>query len=159
MKFVADEMLGRLAKWLRVCGYDTAYFRHVRDSEILRLAVVEKRGLLTRDTLLIRRRGIKNFLFISCDQLFEQIKQVVRELKIPYPAEPFSRCIMCNDVLEPYTKEERHAEPFLNMYVRHRMYLASAPSATRYTGRGRIMQGWRESWESCLVEGVKPLDR
>src|SRR3989304_5209998 len=159
MKFIADEMLGRLAKWLRILGYDTAYFRDVRDSELLRLSVLEKRLLLTRYTLLIRRRGIKNFLFISCDQPFEQIKQVVRELKIPYPAEPFSRCIMCNDVLEPYTKEERHAEPFLNMYVRHRMYLANAPSATRYTGRGRIMQGWRESWESCLVEGVKPLDR
>jgi len=106
MKFIADEMLGQLAKWLRIFGYDTAYFRHVRDSDLLRLAVVEKRVLLTRDTLLIRRRGIKNFLFISCDQPFEQIKQVVRELKIPYPAEPFSRCIICNDVLEPYTKEE-----------------------------------------------------
>ena len=106
MKFIADEMLGRLAKWLRICGYDTAYFRDVRDSELLRLSVVEKRVLLTRDTLLIRRRGIKNFLFISYDKPYEQIKQVVRELKIPYPAEPFSRCIMCNDFLEPYNKEE-----------------------------------------------------
>ena len=106
MKFIADEMLGRLAKWLRIFGYDTAYFKPVRDSELLRLSVVEKRILLTRDTLLIRRRGIKNFLFISYDQPFEQIKQVVRELNIPYPAEPFSRCIMCNDLLEPYSKED-----------------------------------------------------
>ncbi len=106
MKFIADEMLGRLAKWLRICGFDTAYFRHVRDSELFRLSILENRVLLTRDTLLIRRRGIKNFLFISHDQPLEQIKQVVRELNIPYPAEPFSRCIMCNDLLEPYTKEE-----------------------------------------------------
>ena len=61
---------------------------------------------MTRDTLLIRRRGIKNFLFISYDQPFEQIKQVIRELNIPYPAEPFSRCIMCNNLPEPYTKED-----------------------------------------------------
>ena len=106
MKFIADEMLGRLAKWLRICGFDTAYFMHVRDSELLRLSILEKRVLLTRDTLLIKRRGIKNFLFISYDQPFEQIKQVVRELKIPYPVEPFSRCIMCNDLLETYTKED-----------------------------------------------------
>ena len=106
MKFIADKMLGRLAKWLRILGYDTVYFRHVRDSELLRLSILEKRVLLTRDTLLIRRRGIKNFLFISYDQPFEQIKQVVRELNIPYPAEPFSRCIMCNDLLEPYSKED-----------------------------------------------------
>jgi len=37
MKFIADEMLGKLAKWLRICGYDTAYFRHIRDSELLRM--------------------------------------------------------------------------------------------------------------------------
>ena len=106
MKFIADEMLGKLAKWLRICGYDTSYFRHIRDSELLRISVAEKRLLLTRDTLLIRRRGLKNFLFISYDEPVDQIKQVIRELDIPYPSEPFTRCIMCNNLLEAYTKEE-----------------------------------------------------
>ena len=106
MKFIADEMLGRLAKWLRICGYDTSYFRHVRDSELLRISVAEKRLLLTRDTLLIRRRGLKNFLFISYDEPVEQIKQVIRELNISYHSEPFTRCIMCNNLLEAYTREE-----------------------------------------------------
>ena len=106
MKFIADEMLGRLAKWLRICGYDTSYFRHIRDSELLRISVAEKRLLLTRDTLLIRRRGLKNFLFISYDEPIEQIKQVIRELNISYHSEPFTRCIMCNNLLEAYTREE-----------------------------------------------------
>ena len=106
MKFIADEMLGKLAKWLRICGYDTFYFRHIRDSELLRISVAEKRLLLTRDTLLIRRRGLKNFLFISYDEPVEQIKQVIRELDIPYPSEPFTRCIMCNNLLEAYTRED-----------------------------------------------------
>ena len=106
MKIIADEMLGRLAKWLRICGYDTSYFRHIRDSELLRISVAEKRLLLTRDTLLIRRRGLKNFLFISYDEPFEQIKQVIREFDIPYPSEPFTRCIMCNNLLEAYTRKE-----------------------------------------------------
>ncbi len=106
MKFIADEMLGQLAKWLRICGYDTLYFRHIRDSEILRLSIVENRILLTRDTLLIRRRGIHNFLFITCDQPFEQIRQVIKMFNLTYPAEPFSRCVKCNYLLEPNIKEE-----------------------------------------------------
>ncbi|MCC7201808.1 MAG: Mut7-C RNAse domain-containing protein [Nitrospirae bacterium] len=106
MRFIADEMLGRLAKWLRILGYDTAYFRHIRDSELLRLSVAENRILLTRDTLFIKRRGLRNFLFISYDKPFEQIRQVVRELSIPYPTEPFTRCVMCNNILEPFTRED-----------------------------------------------------
>lgn len=106
MRFIADEMLGRLAKWLRILGYDTAYIRHIRDSELLRLSVGENRVLLTRDSLLIRRRGLKNFLFISYDEPFEQIKQVVREFNIPYPTEPFTRCVICNTLLEPLTRED-----------------------------------------------------
>lgn len=106
MKFIADEMLGKLAKWLRIFGYDTLYLQHIKDSALLRLSITERRVLLTRDTLLIKRRGVKNFLFISYDHTFDQIKQVVSELGLPYPDNPFSRCIICNAPVIPYSKEE-----------------------------------------------------
>ena len=64
MKFMADVMLGRLAKWLRILGYDTAYIRNIRDTELIRLSLAEFRMILTRDTRLIKKRGIKNYLFI-----------------------------------------------------------------------------------------------
>lgn len=105
MKFIADEMLGKLAKWLRILGYDTIYLQNVRDAEILRLSITEKRVLLTRDTLLIKRKGIKNFLFISYDKPFDQLREVVGVLNLPYPDNPFTRCIICNDTLIPYSKE------------------------------------------------------
>ena len=148
MKFIADEMLGRLAKWLRICGYDTSYFRHIRDSELLRISVAEKRLLLTRDTLLIRRRGLKNFLFISYDEPVEQIKQVIRELDIPYPSEPFTRCIMCNNLLEAYTREEacrdvpeyvcKTQEVFGRCPGCHKIYW----KGTHYERMGKILREW-----------------
>lgn len=106
MKFIADEMLGRLAKWLRIFGYDTLYLKDVRDSKLLRLSLSENRILLTRDTLLIKRKGVRDFLFISHDHPLNQIKQVVRDLGLSYPQDPFTRCILCNSPLIPFSKEE-----------------------------------------------------
>ena len=48
-RFVADSMLGSLARWLRMLGYDTAYRKDVADDELSRLASSEKRRILTRD--------------------------------------------------------------------------------------------------------------
>jgi len=106
MKFIADEMLGRLAKWLRIFGYDTLYLKDVGDSRLLRISLSEKRILLTRDRLLIRRRGIRNFLFITDDHPLDQVKQVVRELSLSFPKNPFTRCVLCNSPLIPFSKEE-----------------------------------------------------
>ena len=106
MKFIADEMLGKLAKWLRIFGLDTLYLPHIKDGELLRLSIVEKRVLLTRDKFLIKRKGVKGGLFIFHDCPFDQIKQVVKELGLHYPHNPFSRCIVCNTPLIPYSREE-----------------------------------------------------
>ena len=97
-------MLGRLAKWLRILGYDTAYIRNIRDAELIRLSLTECRMILTRDTRLIKKRGLKNYLFIMDDQFVAQLKQVVSELHLSYPKNSFSRCILCNEPLLPFSK-------------------------------------------------------
>ena len=98
-------MLGRLAKWLRILGYDTAYIRNIRDAELIRLSLTGCRMILTRDTRLIKKRGLKNYLFIMDDQFVAQLKQVVSELHIPYSKNTFSRCIICNEPLLPFSKD------------------------------------------------------
>lgn len=104
MKFVADSMLGSLAKWLRILGYDTLYFSHIEDWELARLAMAEGRILLTRDQELARRKGFKSIL-IRSDKLQEQIAQVLQELDLK-ENNPFSRCPVCNTPLQPVDKEQ-----------------------------------------------------
>ena len=106
MRFAADEMLGKLARWLRVSGHDVAYERKISDSALIRQARQEARIILTRDTRLIERLGDKEFLFIESDHLKEQLRQFYEH----YPAlrheqRLLSRCLECNTPLEPIDKE------------------------------------------------------
>ncbi len=103
MKFLADAMLGRLATWLRLLGYDTAYPRDATDAELARRARLEQRILLTRDVELTRRRGVRAVL-IEAEQVEDQVRQVFHALDLT-AQEAFSRCAECNGLLEQVSKE------------------------------------------------------
>ena len=103
MKFLADNMLGRLATWLRLLGYDTVYIPHADDAELARIARAEERVLLTRDVELTRRRGIQHLL-IESEKVNEQVAQVFRAFNLS-AREAFSRCAECNHRLEHVSKE------------------------------------------------------
>ncbi len=116
-RFLADAMLGRLARWLRILGYDAEYFPG-EDDDLLRLARRERRVLLTRDTRLLRRRSagvrppladtdpLPPHLFIQSDHVMEQLRQVVAALRLDPTVPPARRCACCNAVIEPRTKAE-----------------------------------------------------
>ncbi len=108
MKFLADNMLGRLATWLRLLGYDTAYMAEAADRELARLARAEDRILLTRDVELSRRRGVRHLL-IESDKVEQQLKQVFHALGLS-TRQAFSRCAECNLRLNQMTKEEARGE-------------------------------------------------
>ncbi len=101
MRLVADAMLGRLAKWLRVLGYDTLYWRG-DDEGLLRLALAENRLLLTRDTRLPSRLPPGHSLFIESDHYDEQLRQTIQRLGLP--PRRGRRCLRCNLLLEPAEK-------------------------------------------------------
>ena len=123
MKFIADSMLGRLARWLRLIGYDTLYYPDIKDSLLLRIAREEQRTLLTRDTRLVKVRDLKDFLLLKENDPFDQLKNVVltfnllshdiseRSIRIP----DLNRCSLCNQVLEDVSKE--HARMHVPEYV------------------------------------------
>ena len=107
MRFIADHMVGKLAKWLRIMGYDTAYDRELSDSELVQKAVDEDRIILTRDTRLIQRKLASNHVFIQSDHLMDQIRQLMTELNLEVNVERlFTRCLVCNAQLNRIEKEE-----------------------------------------------------
>lgn len=103
-KFFADAMLGKLARWMRVLGYDVAYESDIEDAELVDRAVKEDRLILTRDTLIVKRRKARDrSVFIESDSVSDQLRQVVDAYNIPQ--ELFlTRCIRCNSLLEDVDK-------------------------------------------------------
>jgi len=97
-------MLGTLARWLRILGYDTLYDAGLSDNELVRLARAEGRVLLTRDRQLMRRRNVR-LLYIASEDWETQVRQVLADLPLPPPA-PFTRCLVCNEPFVPISRDE-----------------------------------------------------
>jgi uncharacterized protein with PIN domain len=90
-------MLGTLAKWLRILGYDTLFEPDIDDHQLVRLARAEDRLILTRDRELAQRRGVR-VLLIADEILDDQVRQVLADLDLE-PDRSFSRCPVCNEPL------------------------------------------------------------
>ena len=104
-RFIADTMLGKLALWMRIMGFDVEYHNDIEDEALIERALVEDRLLLTRDTLLVRRRRLRGrVVFIESDHLEDQLLQVVS--LFGYPEGGFlKRCLRCNTLLEDIDRE------------------------------------------------------
>ncbi|MCZ7663687.1 MAG: glutaredoxin family protein [Thermoleophilia bacterium] len=139
-RFLVDEMLGRLVRWLRVLGYDAQWRPSISDAELLGQAAAEGRILLTRDTGIMRRRSVRlgrvGALFVRSDHVREQLAQVVRELGL---RQGRPRCMVCNGLLEDVSVDE--ARPRVPAYVAQ-----TQQSFLRCRDCGRIV--WRGThWE------------
>jgi uncharacterized protein with PIN domain len=102
LRFAADVMLGRLAKWLRVLGRDVLYGRHLSGAGLVHAARQENRIILTRN------RGLRtqppDSLFIQSDDFREQLRQVVSTFHLVRSDDLFRRCLICNSLLQPRSK-------------------------------------------------------
>jgi hypothetical protein len=104
--FIADAMLGRLAKSLRMLGFDTAYRPHIPDIELKRIALREKRVLLTRDHEVAETRLPVRVVLVESERPEKQLIQIVRELDLDVGPELFTRCLVCNVAVAEVSKAE-----------------------------------------------------
>lgn len=96
LKFIADAMLGRLARWLRLLGFDTLYQIDISDAELLRIARQENRIVLTRDTHFLRFKDFTDYFLINSNDTFDQLSEVITGLNIS--GFKHARCTACNGI-------------------------------------------------------------
>ena len=148
MRFVADDMLGKLAKWLRILGYDVLYPAPARDAYLLRLAQAEGRVLLTRDRGLADRcSGWK--VLVKSEDPWEQLRQVVEELGLEVDRGFLSRCAVCNEPIEPVPKE--NVRDLVPPYVfRTHEHFARCPICGRVYWEGSHVERMRRKLAEVL---------
>ncbi|HOX54906.1 MAG: Mut7-C RNAse domain-containing protein [Candidatus Omnitrophica bacterium] len=105
MKFIATKELGRLAKWMRILGFDTEYFKEENYPKLKIIALRDQRIILTRNTRMSQPKGIR-LVQVKHDFLDEQLRDISQEIDLKAEKNSmFSRCTICNVGLEAVEKE------------------------------------------------------
>jgi len=104
--FILDSHLGKLAKYLRMLGFDTLYRNDYEDREIIDIALSEKRIILTRDKSLLKAKTINRGYYVRSTEKHEQLKEVVHKFDLYNQFRSFTRCMTCNAELVRKKKED-----------------------------------------------------
>ncbi|MBW2271905.1 MAG: Mut7-C RNAse domain-containing protein [Deltaproteobacteria bacterium] len=118
-RFFADAMLGRLARWLRILGFDVAYEAHIADGELARRAVEQGRQILTRDRALPLEWRVSGVYVVAAERPFEQLREVVEAFDLGGAARPFTRCNRCNAPLVAASRGEVDGQVPARVLARH----------------------------------------
>jgi len=151
-RFVADAMLARLARWLRLLGFDCSWDADASDEELVRRALAERRIVLTRD------RALPEAWWVSCIHLIEagdwpgELREVIERFDLAGQVSLFSRCADCNLPLEPLAADE--AERLVPPEVREMQ-----TEFTRCPGCGRVFwPGTHTDRIRAFVAGLRRED-
>jgi uncharacterized protein with PIN domain len=149
MKFVVDCMLGKLAKWLKILGFDALFFSKITDDELLAIAEKEDRVLLTRDTGLIRQAKNTQTLFLESEEWPNQVRQVLERFDLWQSVKPHTRCIDCNVDLKDLSRE--NAKNLVTSFVfEHADSFALCPGCGRVFWRGSHFKDMEAQIEQIL---------
>ena len=146
MRLLADAMLGKLVKWLRLSGARVAYTREEDDEKIIKRALREKAVLLTRDqALALKARGYARVVLIKSNSPEEQLKRVARELKIKLkPSETL--CAHCGSRLKRVSRKKVEGKMFPRVFRSHKVFW-------KCIGCGQIY--WKGSHWKRITRAIK----
>jgi uncharacterized protein with PIN domain len=155
IKFIVDNNVGKLAKWLRIMGYDALLFSGEDDGKMVKVALAQNRVILTKDREVMKRRlitsGKLKAILIEDDEVEAQLRQVVEALNLDYQLGPFSICIECNQRL--IEKDKDTVRELVPPYVfkTQRLYM-ECPSCHRIYWRGTHWQAMNRELEKLAEE-------
>lgn len=143
MRFALDVHLGRLARFLRMFGFDSLYGNSLDDEQLAHIAGLEKRIVLTRDRGLLKRRSVTHGYLVRSLIPRDQLSEVVRRFDLAPRIVLGARCVACNVVLTPVSREE--VLPRLPPAVaREYSDFSACPSCQRVFWRGSHWQRMTE---------------
>jgi uncharacterized protein with PIN domain len=150
-------MLGKLAKWLKILGFDAVFFSKIEDNALLEIAKRESRILLTRDTGLIERAKKAKSLFIESETWRTQVEQVLDEFDLWPDVKPNSRCIECNVRIKdlPREKARNLVTPFV---FKNADTFALCPDCGRVFWRGTHLKDMESKIDDFLKNRKIPFD-
>ncbi|MCX5831260.1 MAG: Mut7-C RNAse domain-containing protein [Deltaproteobacteria bacterium] len=154
LKFIIDHNVGKMAKWLRMAGFDAQLFTGADDAAIIAAALAENRILLTRDRRIMKRRDIVGgrikAILIESDRFKAQVQQVISTLRLDKSRfRPFTICLECNQRLEERFKEaiKGRVPPYV---YQTQEYFAECPACRRLYWQGTHWQAM-----SREIEGIR----
>jgi len=147
MKFIADRMLGKLAKELRMLGYDVVYYRGENAYPLIKLAREEGRVILTRSTRFAPKRPEDRIVRITEDRPSLQLRELFERKIITLIEEPlFSRCLVCNTLLHEILREEAEGRvPDFIFYQQRKFF--RCPQCSRVYWQGSHQDHMRKKIE------------
>ena len=156
VKFVTDNNVGKLARWLRLIGYDALLFKQKDDGQMIKTALSEGRVILTKDTQFMKRRLVTNgklkTILVEQDDPKLQMQEVVKILNLNYHFKPFSLCLECNQVLIARDKEEVKNLVPAHVFETQASY-TECPVCHRIYWQGTHWQAMLKKLEDLQIEG------
>ncbi len=157
LKFVLDVHLGRLAAYLRMLGFDTAYRNCAGDAELVRISAEEERILLTRDRGLLKHSAVTRGYWLRQTDSRRQAVEVVSRFDLARSLHPFTRCMACNEPLRPVSKSEIHQRVPQPIAERHEEF-RECPACRRVYWEGshyQRMHRWIEELQRNIRTSPK----
>ncbi len=143
ISFVADMMVGRLARWLRILGYDTLYDPEKPVQEWIPVVLAEDRILLTRNRKITGQLPEKNYCFVEPNDPRKQLVQLVERFQLDTEHFLFRLCLLCSVPVVPVAKKQISGQVPPLVFETHQEFW-QCPSCGRIYWRGSHLKRIKE---------------